>query len=38
MKNWNLSKGETVRRKDFHKTFGGSGQGGINPSTKEAGA
>jgi hypothetical protein len=34
MKNWNLNKGETVRRKDFHKTFGGSGQGGINPSNK----
>jgi hypothetical protein len=34
MSNWILNKGETVRRKDFHKEFGGSGQGGINPSKK----
>jgi hypothetical protein len=29
-----MNKGETIRRKDLHKVFGGSGQGGINPSNK----
>jgi len=31
---WHLTKGETILRKNLHKKFGGSGQGGINPSSK----
>ena len=31
---WELSKGETIRRKDLHRRFGGGGQGGISPSRR----
>ena len=34
MSSWNLTKGETVVRKALHQKYGGSGQGGINPSNK----
>ena len=31
-----LSPGDTILRKDLHKYLGGSGQGGINPSSKSS--
>jgi len=33
---WQLKTGQTIRRVDLHKLYGGSGQGGICPSLKSA--
>jgi hypothetical protein len=30
---WTLKPGEVIRRTELHKQFGGSGQGGISPSS-----
>jgi hypothetical protein len=31
---WNLQPGDTIRRVELHRRYGGGGQGGISPSTK----
>ena len=31
---WNLTPGETIKRTELHELYGGSGQGGISPSTQ----
>ncbi|MEV7118227.1 hypothetical protein [Kitasatospora griseola] len=31
---WHLRPGDTIRRTELHKRYGGSGQGGISPSAK----